>query len=87
MKPSVSKFRAARDIDCSDRDEQYKSANVFQTWRVGFCSWLVNEVRIGITSADEFKDKKEVDDFTPEQKKENIIIRRINHLKIHRETK
>ena len=44
MKPSVSKFRAARDIDCSDRDEQYKSANVFQTWLVvGFCSWLVKD--------------------------------------------
>ena len=43
MKPSVSKFRAARDIDCSDRDEQYKSAKVFQTWRVGFCSWLVKD--------------------------------------------
>ena len=45
MKPSsVSNFRAARDIDCSDRDEQYTSANVFQTWLVvGFCSWLVKD--------------------------------------------
>ena len=45
MQPSVSKFRAASDIDCSDYEELYRSANLFQTWLVGFCNWLVNEVR------------------------------------------
>ena len=32
MQPSVSKFRAASDIDCSDYEELYRSANLFQTW-------------------------------------------------------
>ena len=27
MQPSVSKFRAASDIDCSDYEELYRSAN------------------------------------------------------------
>ena len=35
MQPSVSKFRAASDIDCSDYEELYRSANLFQTWLVG----------------------------------------------------
>jgi len=39
------------------------------------CSWLVNEVRIGITSADEFKDKKEVNDFTSEDIKWKISVK------------
>ena len=34
MQPSVSKFRAASDIDCSDYEELYRSANLFQTWLV-----------------------------------------------------
>jgi len=41
MQPSVSKFRAASDIDCSDYEELYRSANLFQTWLVGFRDWLV----------------------------------------------
>ena len=45
MQPSVSKFRAASDIDCSDYEELYRSANLFQTWLLGFRDWLVNEVR------------------------------------------
>lgn len=73
MQPSVSKFRAASDIDCSDHDKQSISLSLFQTWLVGFSNWLVNEVRIGLTSADEFKGKKEVSDFTPEQKKEALM--------------
>ena len=31
------------DIDCSDYEELYRSANLFQTWLVGFRDWLVNE--------------------------------------------
>ena len=31
------------DIDCSDYEELYGSANLFQTWLVGFRDWLVNE--------------------------------------------
>ena len=46
MQPSVSKFRAASDIDCSDYEELYRSVNLFQTWLVGFRDWLVNEVRV-----------------------------------------
>ena len=34
MQPSVSKFRAASDIDCSDYEELYRSANLFQTWLI-----------------------------------------------------
>ena len=34
------------DIDCSDYEELYRSANLFQTWLVGFRDWLVNEVRV-----------------------------------------
>ena len=29
------------DIDCSDYEELYGSANLFQTWLVGFRDWLV----------------------------------------------
>ena len=41
MQPSVSEFRAASDIDCSDYEELYRSANLFQTWCVKCVSLLL----------------------------------------------
>ena len=47
MQPSVSKFRAASDIDCSDYEELYRSANLFQTWFV--CAGFLKHKRHGET--------------------------------------